>query len=242
MPTTTRKVAKLTPSFDLIGESWRIYRQGFFGFIGMYLWGLAGLIPLAAVAILAAVLYAWTGWKDASFYVLFGVLGLAGLAWAIYYSVRAKIGWLILIRDGFKDVKGSFMKAKDYFWRYFWASLVVGLIVFALVFFLLVPAIIAGIYYAFALIVIIFEEKRTFSSIERSYDLVKGYWWPVFGRFLLVALIALLVSFFLNLPEPYITGWVHSAYVALINVFWALAGPFFLVYSYRLYNDVKEMR
>ncbi|PKM88511.1 hypothetical protein CVU83_01585 [Candidatus Falkowbacteria bacterium HGW-Falkowbacteria-2] len=230
---------KLTPSFDLIASAWKLYKRGFFHFIGMYLWGLLGLLPLAVVAGLAISLYTFADWQTPFFYVLFGFVGLLALAWAIYFTTRAKIGWLMLIKNDFKGIRPTFNETKPYFWRYLWASLVVGLITFVLIFFLLVPAIYVAVIFAFALIAIVFEDKRTFSSIERSYDLVKSYWWPVFGRFILIGFLALIASFFLNIPLAFLEGALRDIWMALVNIFWALTGPFFLVYSYQLYLDLK---
>jgi len=232
--------SNLTPSFKLMGSSWRLYKKGFFSFISMYLWGLLGVVPLGIVAVIGAVLYKFANWQNVLFFVVFGILGLAALAWAIYYLTRAKIGWLVLIKNDFSDVRKAFKESRPYFWRYFWSSLVTGLIVFALFFFLIVPSIVAAVFYAFASVVIIFEEKRTFSSIERSYDLVKNNWWPVFGRIALLALFAIIISSILNIPEPHLIGRAHNLYVSLINVFWALVGPYFLVFNYMLYLDVKK--
>ncbi|MDP3837034.1 MAG: hypothetical protein Q8Q67_02955 [bacterium] len=239
MQSTTNKAQLINPK-DLFVASWKVYQRGFFHFIGMYLWGLVGVLPLAVVAATAVLLYTQAGWNNAFFYVIAGLLGLAALAWAIYYTTRAKIGWLVLIKNDFKDIKASFKETKPYFWTYLWASLITGLITFALVFFLVIPAIIVGVLYAFATFAIVFEGKRTFSSIERSYDLVKNYWWPVFGRFVLLGVVAMIVSVALNFPLDYLEGAAHDLLVFLINVFWALVGPFFLVYSYQLYLDLKS--
>ena len=229
---------KLTPTFKLMAASWHLYVRGFINFIGMYLWGLLGLLPLFVLVLLAWLVFLVAGWQSFGLYCLFGALGLLALAWAIYYGTRAKVGLLLLIRDDFKSVNGAFKESRIFFWRYLWASLLITLITVVLLFCLVVPGIAVMIFYAFALFAVVFENKRTFSSVERSYDLVKGYWWPVFGRILFLTVLAVLISIIFNLPMPHLSGWQLNSYSAVINLIWMLISPFFLVYAYYIYKDL----
>ena len=91
--------------------------------------------------------------------------------------------------------------------------------------FFIIPAIILGIYLVPVFPVLLFENKNPFSAISRSFSLVKGKWWPVFGR---VALFALFLG-----GIYLILAISHLQYIAhLIEfVFW----PIFL---YCLYQEL----
>jgi hypothetical protein len=105
-------------------------------------------------------------------------------------------------------------------------------------FFFLVPGIIVAVLYSFALFVVVLEKGRTFSSIEKSYDLVKKYWWPVFGRFMLLALIASVLVTVTNIPMNYLQDIAKEIYSVIFNLVWALLTPYFLVYTYFMYRDL----
>ena len=171
-------------------------------------------------------------------YILFGLLGLAAFAWAIYYGTRAKIGIMLLLKNDFKSVKADFKGSKKYFWRFLWISLLVALITVALSIFFIIPGIVVAVFYAFASFSVVLANKRTFSALENSYDLVKKYWWPVFGRFLLLGLIAIVLTLIMNIPMAYLNDVGKQVYSTIFNLIWALLTPYFLVYTYFMYRDL----
>lgn len=230
--------SKMTPSLQTLVRSWHLYVRGFISFIGMYLWGLFGLLPLLVLVLLALLVFMVMSWHFIALYALFGLLGLAAFAWAIYYGTRAKIGIMLLLKNDFKSVKADFKESKKYFWRFLWASLLVALITVVLSLFFIIPGIVVAVFYAFALFAVVFANKRTFSSLENSYDLVKKYWWPVFGRFLLLGLIALALVSILNIPMTYLNDAGKQIYSTIFNLIWALLTPYFLVYTYFMYRDL----
>ena len=234
------KKTKMAPSLQTLVKSWSLYWRGLVSFVGMYLWGLVGLIPVLVLSLLALLVFYTLAWHFVALYVLFGILGLASFAWAIYYGTRSKIGLLLLLKHDFKSVNDDFKESKKYFWRYLWVSLLVALISFALMIFFLVPGIIVAVLYSFALFVVVFEKGRTFSSIEKSYDLVKKYWWPVFGRFMLLGLIAFILISITNIPMNYLHDTAKEIYSVIFNLIWALLTPYFLVYTYFMYRDLAS--
>lgn len=235
----SKKVKMLSPLQILI-KSWSLYWRGLNSFIGMYLWGLVGLIPLSVLSLLVLLVFYVLAWHSIILYVLFGVLGLASFAWAIYYGTRSKIGLLLLLKHDFKNVNSDFKESKKYFWRYLWVSLLVILISFTLMMFFVVPGIFVAVLYSFALFVVIFEDGRIFSSVEKSYDLVKKYWWPVFARFILLALIAFILISITNIPMNYLHDTAKDVYSVIFNLIWALISPYFLVYTYFMYRDLSS--
>jgi hypothetical protein len=232
--------AKMIPSLQILAKSWSLYWRGLISFVGMYLWGLVGLIPLFVLSLLALLVFYTLTWHFFALYALFGILGLASFAWAIYYGTRSKIGLLLLLKHDFKSVNDDFKESKKYFWRYFWVSLLVALISIVLMMFFIIPGIIVAVLYSFALFVVIFEKGRTFSSVEKSYDLVKKYWWPVFGRFMLLGLIAFILVSITNIPMNYLYDTAKEVYSVIFNLIWALISPYFLVYTYFMYRDLTS--
>ncbi len=226
---------------ELLSSSWQIYIKKFSDFVEMYLWGLLGLLPLIGVGFLAAILFLWLDLNLWPVYIFVSILGLAALAWSIYYGTRAKIGLLLIIQNEAASVKEKFNQSREYFWPYFIVSIVTTLLILLAMLLLIIPGLVLAIYWSFVLLVTVIEKKKTVGeATKRSYELVKGYWWPVCGRIILMVVLALIVSAILNIPVSSLDGTAEKAYTVVINIFWALVSPLFLVYSYLLYQDLVK--
>lgn len=231
-------------SFDaLLSASWKSYKRNFINFLEMYLRGLIGLLPLLAVGILAAVLFLWLNLDQFGLYILIGILGVAAILWSIYYGVRAKIGSILILQTEGVSVKENFEKSKNFFWSYLGVSIVTSILIFLATLLLIIPGIILAVSWAFVTMLVVLEDKKGVGeAIKRSKELVKGYWWPVFGRFFFVGVLALLISVVLSIPLSFLDDRGQQVFSAVTNVFWALVSPFFLVFSYLLYKDLDAKK
>jgi hypothetical protein len=88
-------------------------------------------------------------------------------------------------------------------------------------------------------------------AIKRSKNLVKGYWWAVAGRLILIFFIYLIVLSIIMLPaainiDPvtkietfkYLSQDLGQVYQILANLIGALLSPILVVFSYFLYKDI----
>lgn len=241
------KKEKIIKSKNLIKESWQVYSKNLLKFIEVFVYGLIGMLPFFGVLILSLVYAGFLGNKmpflvNAIVLVIAIVAFVATLYMAIVYSVRAKVASILLLKNNFTSAKENFNEAKPYFVKFLGVSLLMTVLVIAWGFVLIVPALIFAIYYGFAQYVLVVEGKRPFSAIERSYDLVRGYFWPVFGRMALIGLIGLIIYWIISLP---LNGMIegepaYMGYNFLVNVIWAIISPYFLVYVYKVYQSLKE--
>lgn len=241
---------KLIKSTILFKESWEIYRKNLLKFIMVFLYGLAGFIPLLVVLVLFFI-YNITGLAEkASLIVNFSLafigfcLFVASLYVAIVYSIRSKVASILLLKNNFTPAKNNFEEAKPYFIKFLGVSMLMMVLIIAWGFLFIIPALIFGIYYSFATYILVIEDKRPFSAVERSYDLVKGYFWPVFGRLFLVSIFAILVYAFISWPGYKMSEGsnIFIAYNVLINIIWAILAPYFIVYFYQLYKSLKTVK
>jgi len=161
---------------------------------------------------------------------------------AVVYSIRSKVASILLLKNNFTSAKENFDEAKPYFVPFLGVSLLLVVLVIAWGFVLFVPAIIFAIYYGFAQYTLVIDGKRPFSAIEHSYDLVKGYWWPVFGRFCLISLIGIIIYAIISAPLNYMQEGETPAllYSLFVNIIWAILSPYFLIYSYKVYESLKK--
>ena len=242
------KKEKIIGSLELLKESWLVYKKNLWKFIEVILYGLVGLIPFFVV-IMLIVAYGQSGLStrvSLGVNILLGLLAflafVASICLAVVYSIRAKVASILLLKNDFTSAKENFKEAKPYFVRFLGVSLLLMVLVIAWGFVFIIPALIFGIYYGFAQYVLVVEGKRPFSSVERSYDLVKGYFWAVFGRFMLVIAIGIAVYLLISWPLKYLaetSAWFFS-YNVFMNLIWVLLSPYFIIYPYQLYISLKK--
>ncbi|MDD3285815.1 MAG: hypothetical protein PHG95_04275 [Patescibacteria group bacterium] len=233
----------LLPATRLLADAWNLYARKLVDFIEMYVFGLIGLLPLLVLGILALVFFAWMHLNSWPLYLLFGLLGLAALVWAIYYGTRAKIGLLLILKNDKAKVRENFQASKNLFFPYFLISLATGILIFLAFLLFIIPGIILSVSWSLVVVLIVFEDKHTFkSATKRSRELIKGYWWPVFGRFLIIGVLAMLVSLIMNIPMNSLSEVGKQAYSFVVNIFWALLSPLFVTYTYLLYKDLLSKK
>jgi hypothetical protein len=78
--------------------------------------------------------------------------------------------------------------------RAIFTTVLMGILLIGLLLLLIIPGVIAGVYWAFALSVVVFYGKSGFDALNYSKDLVKGRWWTVFSYLLGFLLISFIIS------------------------------------------------
>ena len=242
-----KKEKKLIPSAELLKGTWQEYKKYAFKFIELLIYGLIGSLPF--LILIFVFFNALVKFEEGL--IGFGVLGiltvllLAAFVLMIIWNLRAQIGSIILLKENYQpSPQESFKKSNKYLVPFLGVSVLLTVLVFAWGLLFLLPALIFGIYYGFAQYIQVAEDKRPFSSIERSYDLVINYWWPVFGRFCLLVLIGSLVYGLLSIPFYWMSdnGWLFESYNLVMNLIWVLLSPFFTIYPYKVYKNLVEIK
>lgn len=99
-------------------------------------------------------------------------------------------------------------------------GLVVGGVILAL--FILPAAIWLGIRLALATPVVMMEGAGVVAALKRSYELVEGRWWRVFGTLLLAQIItgivAQIASLPFSIPGELVSGWIAVVFTTLGGV------------------------
>ncbi len=90
-----------------------------------------------------------------------------------------------------------------------------------------VPGIIFSVWFIFSTYMFVFEGKRGGAALSASRQLVKGYWWPVFGRYFLLMLLSMVISLIPILGDP-------------INFLFIV--PFCAIFGYFIYQDLKRAK
>lgn len=252
----TEKI-KIIKVGELLKETFSDYGQSWQKFAYLL------VIPLVLSFVMNLVSYLFVAFGQGLNLWVTLILGLLAviffIAFFVFY-IFVYIAQFLLIKDlsvevDFSNLKEWLKRAKPYFWRIVAISIVYALVaVFGMILFL-IPGIFFMVAYAFTVYAGIVEDLNFENSFGYSRKLVKGYWWAVFGRFvvgllllyLFVGLISLLFMplnylFSLFLSASAATG-LSSLLYNLVSIFIGLLlGPLSIIYSYKIYTSLKGVK
>jgi len=128
-------------------------------------------------------------------------------------------------------LKEIFQEVWKKLWQYLLVTILVGFFMMTASFLLIIPGIIVGVYLAFSSFAFIIEGEKGINALKRSWDLVNGNWWKVFGRIILLNIIIGVIYATLILIND-----------SLGNVFQCLSMPFGIIFMYLIYLELKKSK
>jgi len=163
----------------LIGKAWEIFRAKF-----------TVIIQIAAIGVVVQVLQVVLILTVVPFLAILGVVvGIANFFVSLWLGVS--LVYMVKDRDEEISVKEVLSRGWKKILSYWWVSILSGLIVVGGFILFIVPGIIIATWFILAMYVLVSEDLRGMSALFRSKQLVSGYWWSVFGRFLVLGLVLL---------------------------------------------------
>lgn len=152
-------------------------------------------------------------------------------------NIFASVALILAITGRVSSLQESYQVAVSFFWRYLGLSIVVGVASLVAYLLLIIPGIIVSVWWAFAAFILILEGKGIVDSMKQSREYVRGKWWGVFGRMVLLGVVVIAVSIVIGM----IAGVLSSGLVAGLAsaVITLVVTPFAVSYMYLLYQDVK---
>lgn len=249
-----QKKTKLTPTLAILEEALKVWWKNLKQIVRVYLWGiLFTLLPPAIVLLFFSLLFVlMSQFVDMDSYqrvnsaAIFAVFFLLSMLFSLYFSIRTYIAFFLLVK---RDYQGEplkiFKETKEFFWSYFGLAVLTAVLILLWSFLFIIPGIVYSVFYSFAIFVFFFEGQRGMAAIRRSRDLVKGYFWPVFGRLLLIGLFLYLLNFLLFIPSKIFMEdgvWLLSLLNSLAQIINFLIGPIVLIFMYRIYQDLVAIK
>jgi hypothetical protein len=234
---------KISGLETLLKSSINEWRNNLRKFIEIYLWGVYySLIPLAIVFLSIFISLSF----DHTLIRLITVIALVlSIFTIVYFFTQAYSGMFIFLKKNFQgSAKESFKEARPFIWLFIWLSVLTSILVILWSLLLIIPGIIFSIYYSLAVYVFFFEGKKGMEAIKRSKALVKGYWWPVFGRTIGFSLIVWLFMILVSIPNMIAVenSWFWHLWNVVVQVISYLIGPIAIIFSYKIYRDLVNMK
>ena len=156
--------------------------------------------------------------------VLIGLWGELALIYAIKERAQ-KIG----IIESFKKVTNKIISS-------LWISVLVGAAVVIGFFLFVIPAIIFAVWFFAATYVLVAEGIRGTKALSKSKQLVKGNWLAVFWRLVVIVVLAIGVGY---IAESFSKAIGISFLANIITLF---ITPFPAIYSFLIYENLKELK
>jgi len=229
--------SKLRPIGSLFADAWRIFTEGWVKFLLMFLISIGVFIGLAlcAIALFLIPFFLLKGIIGITVGVVLVLIPLVALA-VVVNLATIKIAYSVCEKDN-GGIADALKYGFKHFGKFLWVSFVAGLLILLGYIFLIIPGIIIGIILSLVTPIFILEEKYNLSALKRSRELVKGYFWPVLGRFLLLGLISVAVSSIQYVtPDFVLIQLLQTVILMIVNFILAFYG---IIYSYLIYKDLS---
>lgn len=184
----------------------------------------------------------------------FFFISLAFIAVPILFMLFLSLATIVVI------IKPKNIQIKEIFreiWRNYWHYIVITVLVsifISLGFVLfIIPGFILSIYLRFSFYASVDEKRKGIDALKRSWNLVKGNWWKVFGKLVLLSVIVYFISFPVYLIENLLCknlNWCVKLYfpptyinnpisIAIVSI---LTAPFVAIFGYLVYLDLKKSK
>lgn len=228
---------KLAGVKSLLTDSWRLYKINFAGLLKV------SVIPILAI-FLISILTGLTAFLVPSKTLALPIvlLLLLLLVVIICVSIWGQVSLLSAVvkldNGGPVNVKESFRQGWQLLSSFIWIALISVCILIPAFALLVIPGIWLAITLSFTSYALIVENKKGFEAIKASYAYVKGYWFAVAGRIIILGLIAMIPTVILTMPfdKNSATGNIINAIISL------LVAPYASLYMYAIYKNLRALK
>lgn len=218
-----------TPT-DLLKKAWKIFRTNLTVFMG-----------IAVVPFLVASLFNLLSFIPEDQALMAGALTIVLGVVGFIVSLLSQLALFHAAKKGGDiSVKKAYSKARSGVLSFLWIVALSSFIVAGGSALLIIPGIIFGIWFSFALYVFVEENTKGFNALLKSKQYVEGFFGSVFWRQLFFGLISIV----LILPIAIVGGLVPGVSADLVvNIVSALIlGPLGVIYIYLLYRQLRKIK
>ncbi len=209
---------------SLFGATWRLYKERFLVLIGIL------IVPTAVIGIGTLMMsYGFPANIGGVILIVIGYLVFVVASVALVFAVAKGTG-----------VTESYRGGIAIFWSVVWIGLLIYFAVMGGMVMLVIPGIMLAVWFLFSNYILVIEGKRGLGAMSQSREYTRGYWWSIFGRYLLLAILAVVIVFALYLPALFIFGKVVGAIVYFVLLLFVMS--FSLVYLYELYLNLAALK
>ena len=189
--------------------------------------------------------------------IIFSIIGIILYVGSIVLSITQIPTFILSLHEAHTEphkkqtLEGQYKVGLKYFWWYVLLCIIAALVLLGSFAILIIPGIIMVVYMSTSTFSLVVDGKKSLDSFAESYSLVRGKWWPVFGRLLFLILVTVVAYFLflglffvINLSVINLVGAIIAAIVSIVLGFLLLVliNSVSLIYLYGLFNSLKAAR
>lgn len=163
------------------------------------------------------------------------VLGIAG--WILFI-----IAWPGLIHsiDRKTNIDESYSVGATLFFPLIWLIILMAVTTLGGMVMLIIPGIFLSISLVFSQYMLVLEGRRGSDALSQSREYIKGYWWAVFGRVLLLGIVTFALYVIVSIPFSGLFGITGSRVIS--DILLLIIVPFSASYYYIIYKNLKILK
>lgn len=212
----------------LLTDSFSLVRENMFLFLGII------LVPMLIAYVAGLFMPAQnTGVVSTSEWAIYIALMLVSTV----VNILMGIALILAFASRSLTIMQAYRDSLPFFFRYIGLSILMSVILLVGFLLLVIPGIILSVWFAFATFILVLERASIIQSLKRSREYVRGRWWGVFGRLIVMSIIAFAFSFIFVAVSSLITNAALSELV--VTLLSVVLVPILVGYMYLLYQDVK---
>jgi hypothetical protein len=214
----------LNPIGSLLGDTWKLYKENFPVLTGII------LIPVFIQSLVNVV-------SIPGFGNLIGSVSITVLMWVLFVTSSAAVIIRIHEQTGFIESYRRSVKLSLYLILLVilnFLAVVGGFVV------LIVPGVLISVWLTFSIYAMVIERKRGFNALAQSREYVRGYWWDVFARVIILSVLFSIIFLPLNILAVIFLGTIAKTLVfSLLSL---VVIPFFICYTYGIYINLVRLK
>jgi len=237
---------KLLPSAtEILKEAWEIYKSNLGKFIYLAIIPFIILLPSVFLGRTYPGFFGTNFIQSPSITIPFG-LGFAVLGIVAQMLFLLALVFIVSQRQLEISPKEALKYAWDKLASYIWISALVSIFVGIGLILFIVPGLVMAIWYSLAIYILVAEDKRGRAALSRSKELVKGHWWGVLWRLIIIGIITAIPA----MPFSGLASYAQKTNLIgleIISGILALAISFLfqglsVSFSFLLYEKLKGMK
>jgi len=223
---------------QLLREAWSLYTNR--------LPTLAGIVAIPAVLAFLALLGSKYIEQSGAILQAHSVSPAYAVGFIVGAVVIAVLGiWaqgatLYALKDSSEGIGigESYKRAAKSILPLLWVYVLSGFVVFGGVLLALIPGVVFMIWFIFAPFALIVDGERGMRGLLKSKDYVRGYFWDIFFRFILITVANFIIGMIIG-----IVGSIFPAFTIVSSIVSAfIIGPFVAAYLFLLFMQMRSLK
>lgn len=203
----------LPSASEILKEAWDIYKANVVKFIYLAIIPFGLLLPSIFFGQTSPGIFGLSFIQGPGILI---VLWILLMVLAILAQLLFILSLVFIIRE--RQLNPGPKETLKYAWgqlaSYVWIWFLTGIFVLAGMILFIIPGILMAIWYSLVIYVLVAEGKKGTQALKRSKELVKGYWWKVLWRLIIIGIVVAIPV----LPFSLLADWAQKVNLITLEI------------------------